>query len=292
MPAPRKPRKPFSQRYSKYRRKKRSAPTTSRQLMNLRAPVTETKAYTQKENDNDDSGAEELLLDPTRSGQSIVCPCHYGLKQGVRDWEIVGNEITQKYLKQKLSFQFPKGEDCIRKPYRIQVVHGFITRPAGFTQFDDTLASEISREQLSNRLTKLITKPWNEEEDYIDFRVKQKTFYKVIGKQWVKPNKQHNIAMLPQPHWQSGAPDEISGSIPDVNMTLSWPVFGKKMRLTYSDDSESDETPQPFWYNNEAWFPFTVIYTPDPANVEGGIYATDAQKVKVVYNTKMWFTDN
>lgn len=274
-------------------RKKKTAPKNSRQLAHLRAPITETKAYAQKNNDNDDSGAEQILLDPAKPGQAIICPVHYGMKQGLRDWEFSGDEITQKYLTQKLSFQFPVGEEAIRKPYRIQLIHGFITRPAGFTQFEDPVASEISREQLSNRLTNLVTRPWNETEDYMDFRVKQKTFYKIIGKQWIKPNKTNNIAMLPQPHWPaSSTGEEIQGAIPDVNVQLSWPVFGKKMRLTYSDDSESDDTPDPFWYNNEAYFPFTVIYTPDPANIQGGLYAEDDQKVKVLYNTKMWYSDN
>eukprot|EP01045_Picozoa_sp_COSAG04_P027452 COSAG04_NODE_4025_length_2355_cov_180.578457_2_plen_294_part_00 len=293
MPRPRKSRN-FPRRKRNYRRK---APTTKKALMSMRTPIIETKAVAQDNNDNDDSGTSELILQPVAPGStdpltshSIICPVHYNLKQGLRDWEFSGDEITQKYLKQKLSFKFPAGEEVIRNPYRIQVIHGFITRPAGFTQFDDHLASQISREDLVNRLNKLIAKPWNEPEDYMDFRTKQKTFYKIVGKQWVKPNKTNNISMLPHPHWQSGAPEEISGSIPDVNLTITWPVYGRKLRLTYSDDYQGAS--EPFWYNNEAWFPFTVIYTPDATNIQGGIYATDAQKVKVFYNTKMWFSDS
>lgn len=286
---------------------KKNAVATKKDLINLRATIVETKAYKQKNNGNDDSGAEEVFLSDAVSGTSIINPCNYGYVNGTADYNVIGDEMTCKYLTQKLRFRFPEDDKAIVKPYRIQVIHGFITRPAGFTPFDEVLGGDsatygtsatISRKQYIHRVTKCVTAPWNEEEDFIDFRTKQKSIYRIIGKRWVRPDRRF---MIPMPTNANASSGSLDGSVPDVTMTLTWPVKGRKWRLTHSTDTNdpgeggpapTPGTAQPFYYNNENWIPFTVIYCPDFANIVDAGNSDNTKKVSLTHNSKLWFTDS
>lgn len=289
MPAPRRPRN-FRRRRP---RRKKQAVATKKDLMNLRSQLVETKSREQfQDSSGDTDNSETILLSASTPGTAFINTMTYDWKQGVRDWEVTGDEITLKYLTQKLRFSFPVASDSIVKPYRLKVVWGFITRPQGFTEFDTIPAHEISRQHYINHATKLITYPWNDKDDHINFRQKQKTLYKVIGSKWVRPNRNNMIGMPASANASSGS---LDGSVPDVNMTIHWPVKGQKWRLTYSDDSNdpvTPESPKPFRYVNEAHIPFTVVYAPECDNVQGGEYATDSARVRVTHNCKVWFTDS
>lgn len=283
-------------------RKKKVQLATKKDLMKLRSTIVETKARTQETGTEDTDSSATFSLDSDHAGTVLVNNMNVGWKRGLGDTRFQGDEVTMKYLTQKLRFAFPIDNYQISKPYRLQVIWGFITRPAGFTEFgeDENNAGTLSRSHYAEEMTKLVSQPWNDKDDFMNFRKKEKTIYKIIGKRWVKPNRNAGIGM-PGNIAQGGTPGTITiaGSVPDVNMQLHWPVKGRKWRLRYSDDSEDpgagSPTPgvqNPFFYNNESWVPFTVIYAPDYDNVVGGEYAQDAAKVKVTHNCKCWFTDS
>ena len=295
MPAPRNPRN-----FKKKRGRKKAPVATKRDLMKLRSTLVETKSREQEKAASAQTASEDFYLAATGSGTALINKINTGWHQGLGDDTFTGDEVTMKYLTQKLRFRFPIDSNSITKPYRLQVIWGFITRPAGFNEFapaGTALSSNVSRKTFNDLAEDIISEPWNRSDDDMEFRTKKKTLYKVIGKKWVKPNRNNMISMPASANASSGS---LDGSVPDVKMNISWPVKGRKWRLTYSSDSHDpgkgapDPTAgqQPFWYNNENWIPFTVIYAPDYDNVNNGQYAADADKVLVSHNCKAWFTDS
>lgn len=294
---------PHTRKTRNFRRKrtyKKKNVATKKDLMKLRSSLVETKAREQEKVAGALTASEDFYLSAAGSGTALINKINTGWHQGVGDDRFNGDEVTLKYLTQKLRFRFPTDSNSIVKPYRLQVIWGFITRPAGFNNFvpgGQATDNTLSRKHFNDLAEDLISDPWNSSEDEMNFRTKQKSIYKIIGKKWVKPDRRHMISMPASANASSGS---LDGSVPDVRMTINWPVKGRKWRLTYSVDTHDpgkgapDPTAgaQPFWYNNENWIPWTVLYSPDYDNVNGGEYATDLDKVRVSHNCKCWFTDS
>lgn len=297
---------PKTRRPKNFRRKRRSyrkrAPVaTKKDLMQLRSKLVETKAREQEKAASATTASEDFFLSSAGAGTALINKINTGWHQGLSESSFAGDEVTLKYLTQKLRFRFPDGANSIVKPYRLQVIWGFITRPAGFNAFvpaGQATDSNLSRKHFEDLAEDIISEPFNTAEDDMNFRVKKKTLYRIIGKKWVKPNRNNQISMTVSANNLGAA--GVAGSVPDVKMQISWPVKGKKWRLTYSADSHDPGKgapdpglgAQPFWYNNENHIPFTVLYSPDYANVNNGEYAADADKVLVSHNCKCWFTDS
>ena len=195
----------------------------------------------------------------------ILNPLNYGWENDqssdTQD-HFTGKGIHPRYLKTRLKFSFPGGEQSIIDPMRLQLVWGFVKRPSMLTQYTTPKASEVTKLELSNLFLHQVEPEFDNASDQMKFHVKRPTNYIVTGKKWLKPDRRFRIGIPQQQSWHDQA---IVGSPPEILETISWKM-GKEWRLqkSVSDEYESDV----FHYNNESWAPFIVVYSPDYCNVK------------------------
>lgn len=244
-----------------------------------------------------DGPSEQVFkgLNTHNSFNAIINPLNYNWENDASSAtldQFSGKGVLPRYLKQKLLFEFPGNEASIIEPMRIQVIWGFITRPLQLNEYTSPKGSEVSRGQFVDLLTKQLEGFWNYSDDELSFRVKNKTNFKVLGKRWVRPDRRHRIGVPQQQSWHDQA---IVGAPPKVAMSIKWPM-NRPWRLTKSDDSEDYPQPaNPFWYNNQQWVPFVVVYNPDYANVKPDDDPTnpvpEAHRVQLKHCSCIWYTD-
>ena len=193
----------------------------------------------------------------------------------------------------KFNFRFPQDENQIRKVYRIQVVHGWMTAPFALEP-NGTITPDkntVSRSTLNTMLNRRVSQGFDEAQDRMKFRDKQKRLYKIEGKRWIKVNRTGQISN-PGALALATGPTAIIGGPTDAYHEVTFKPM-RKVEYTYSDDS-TDLTPVPFNYPNQAWIPFVLIYTPDKDNLWNPDPTKPLPKESqvVVYSSNChWYTD-
>ncbi|AXQ65417.1 MAG: hypothetical protein [Circular genetic element sp.] len=215
------------------------------------------------------------------------------------NWHFVGKGIHPRYLKQRLLFEFPGGEQSIIQPVRIQLIWGFFKRPCMLTSYSTPKQAEVTRSELIKLFQDQIQSDFDTSDDQLKFRTKRPTNYIITGKKWIKPDRRHRIGVPQQQSWHDQA---LVGNPPDVMETIQWKM-GKEWRLARSTNAEDPY--DVFNYNNESWAPFAVIYNPDYCNVKqaedpgnpgcGGGEEHDPvpeeNRIQVSHNSCMWYND-
>ena len=225
-----------------------------------------------------------------------------------------GKGIHPRYLKTKLLFKFPKGDAAIEEAMRLQLVWGFVKKPFMLTPYTTPKADEATLSELKTMLYNQIGREFDSPLDQLKFNVKRPNNYYITGRRWIKPDRRHRIG-APQNYvlGADGAPDPRStGGPPQIKEVISWKM-GKQWRLQKSGDLE-EEDENIFYYNNENFIPFFLIYNPDFANLrqdkanyeddnrtikpgmEGGGGATgqpvpEENRIQVQHNSCMWYND-
>lgn len=209
------------------------------------------------------------------------------MNRGVEDDNFIGDSIFSKYISMKLNFQFPQGAHTILKPYRIQVIHGWMTAPYSL----DTSGlygpdkESVSRAELDAIIAARCGGEWNQAVDRMNFRDKTKKIYQVEGKRWVTVNRN---AQISQPQLVS------NGGPENAFLQLHWKPM-RKINLVDSDDTNSTLPASPFSYPNEAWIPFVCVYTPDKDNlhnIDPTKPLTDEARVNLQTMNCHWYTDS
>lgn len=222
-----------------------------------------------------------------------------------------GKGIHPRYLKTKLLFKFPVGERAIEEAMRLQLVWGFIKKPFMLTPYTTPQHDEVTLTELKTMVYNQIGREYDSPLDQLKFNVKRPNNYYITGRRWIKPDRRHRIG-APQNYvlGADGLPDPRStGGPPQIKEVISWKM-GKQWRLQKSGDLE-DEDENVFYYNNENFIPFFVIYNPDYANLrqdpanydsdgelehEAGGGATgqpvpEENRIQVEHNSCMWYND-
>ena len=235
----------------------------------------------------------------------ILNPLNYGWENDdssdTQD-HFTGKGIKPRYLKTRLKFEFPAGDQSIREPMRIQLLWGFVKRPAMLTKYTTPTATEVTKNQLSDLFLHQVEPEFDNQSDQMKFHVKRPTNYVITGSKWLKPDRRFRIGIPQQSSWVAdgtSALPAIIGGPPEILETISWKM-GKEWRLqkSVSDEYESDV----FWYNNESWAPFIVVYNPDYCNVKQAEGATcgggeddnpvpEPNRIQCQHNSCMWYTD-
>ena len=181
------------------------------------------------------------------------------MNRGTEEDQFIGDSIFSKYISMKLNFRFPQGANTILLPYRIQVIHGWMTAPFSLDQSGlyGPDKETVSRAELDAIVAARVGPEFNQAVDRMNFRDKTKKIYRVEGKKWITVNRDGQISL----------PNLVSNGGPgDAYHRMDWKPM-RKVNLVDTDDTNSTLPASPFSYPNEAWIPFVCIYTPDKDNI-------------------------
>lgn len=236
-------------------------------------------------------------LSTTQSVNVIVDPLNYGWQNAVSDpggitRQFRGKDIFVRYWKMKYKFDFPTGDDGIRLPMRIQLIHGFCTNPTQYTPYTTPKDSTVTAQEFTSAVLAQVEDAYNSPDDQLEFRIKNKSNMRILGKKWIQPDRTARVGMPQQFSWATSVPGGVlTGGPPDVTGTLSWPI-NRKIRMTYTSNGDGDSMN----YNNESWIPFVCIYSPDydsvynPDETEGHVIPAD-RRVQFQHNSCVWYQD-
>lgn len=269
------------------RRSTRRRPATTRtyrarkNFSAKRAPMVETKKR--------ESGESSVYLSATSPGQTVFLRSFMFMNQGIGKSEFLGDSVFSKYIKMKLLFRFPRDEYSIRKNYRIQLIHGWVTSPYALTNTAGTqyapIRGSVTSTELETILASKIADSFNAPGDELAFREKEKKIYKIEGKQWLTPDRNGQIGFAQQFGRYAAETDHLIGGIPDIKRSLTW----KPMRKVALDLSQPNGEAA-FHFPNQAWVPFVHIYCPEFGNVAST--TNTAYHVQLRANDCHWYTDS
>lgn len=293
----RKPRKKYARKKMYYRKKR--APKRLRVSRGFQSVVEMRRRESgitsiRYANQGKDEDEDFLGLSTTQSVNVIIDPLNYGWRNSVsnpgglnRDFR--GKDIFVRYWKMKYKFDFPQGDDSIRNPMRVQLIHGFVTNPTQYTPYTTPKDDEVTQDEYKAALFHQAEDSFDSPDDQLLFRIKNKSNIKILGKQWIRPDRTARVGVPQVPIWASGS--TIEGGPPDVTGTLSWPV-NRKMRMTFTNNGPLTAMN----YNNQSWAPFVCIYNPDydsvynPLDTEGTEVPED-RRIQFQHNSCVWYQD-
>lgn len=261
-----------------------------------------------------------IILHPLNYGWEGIDSLNESGDDPNRQPHFTGKGIHPRYLKTKLKFYFPTGENAIEEAMRVQLVWGFVKKPFMLTPYTTPEADDVTLNKtstgvdgLKNLLYNQIGREFDSPLDELKFNIKRPNNYYITGRRWIKPDRRHRIG-APQNYvlGADGLPDPRStGGPPIVKEVISWKM-GKQWRLQKSGDLE-EEDENVFYYNNENFIPFFLIYNPDycnlrqnPANYDSEGELEEGQgcgggptgqpvpaenRIKVEHNSCMWYND-
>lgn len=268
----------------KKRRDNKKKPTT-KALVAARGPIIETKKLTRIVNVSTKLTSQASHTYPVESYTKHL--------RGLDGDQFVGDSIYPKYYSQKLKFTFARDENAIRDNYKIEVIHGWMTIPFGLD--GQGLApglpkTTVSAQELVNLMSDRLSPAFNQSLDDMVFRDKQKNIYRILGRQWIRPDRNAGIGM-PQSFGRYAAEtDHLIGGPPPVKIQLNWKC-GFKMKL---QDTTGGTGGTAFSYPNESRVPFVIIYTPDytnlPKDSEGNV--NEDAFVEVRQSDCLWYSDS
>lgn len=219
------------------------------------------------------------------------------ISRGLGDDQMLGSNITSKYLKVKVQFRFPNNQFILRESggdisvptqrnlnvfienqCKLYFITGWVTkhmgRPIQISQAGDGyLAKQVDEAFLARYVCDQIEPYFNDDTDKLEFRPKATTNIKIMHYSRVRPNLNEAIPTKASPGntWES-IPGGVNpdwqiaphGSIPDVYKSYTFKT-GRKVQLTLgvpaAENTPGTDTQN--WYPNDSWLPFAIAYCPD-----------------------------
>lgn len=238
-------------------------------------------------------------LSTTQAINAVIDPMNYGWQNSLSNpdghTDFRGKDIFIKWWKMKYKFTFPSGESSIKEPMRIQLVWGFCTNPTQYTPYTTPKDSTATGAEYRLHAQRQIEDSFNSPDDMMEFRIKNKSNMRILGKKWIRPDRTARVG-LPQQYafGAVGATQPyIEGAPPDVTGTISFPMM-RKYRFTHTTNGTGTEMN----YNNQSWIPFCIVYMPDFAKINYGDAEADkpkeiveANRVQFLHNSCVWYQD-
>lgn len=289
------PLRPQRTRAQNKRSRKIRAYRSSRKkrMMIARAPLVETKSRTGEEmaiqlNDSlvlpDPTTPQDIPVDDAVT-QMPLDPYNW-MSQGLGEDQMIGLSVYSKYIKQKLQFTLPTGANAIDFPCNLYVVHGWIKNPFARTSSTTPSATDATYSQFNHDIFVQLKEFFDEKEDKLRFIPKANNQIKILGYKKLRPNRNQSIAPPTQVFGTSLVPSgyKTAGAFGPINVSLTWRVM-RKVHYTPGPSHPN----LPYFYNNESWRPFSVLYNPDFAQ-----WATypNTGPIKVASNTCHWYSDS
>lgn len=208
-------------------------------------------------------------------------------QRGLRDFQMIGDSITAKWLNTRVELRFPEGEIINASPstgsdtsrnvmiqsnYKVYLIWGWVTSPLNApiadTSGDRKTVSEVTQLDLTQHIISQIKPYFDDNVDPLSFTPKQTTNIKIEKYVRVRPNLNEAIPTQAIPHHAGGnSSDPLvippTGSIPNAMRTHNFTI-NRKIRY---DEGYPAEAGTSIDYENNfpnnSWLPFCVLYTPD-----------------------------
>lgn len=255
-----------------------------------RAPLVETKKLV--------AGFASQSLDQNSEVHFLPVRSYYKHEQGLGKDQFIGDSIFAKYCTMKMKLTFPGGIHAIEQNFRMRVIHGWMTAPIALPRNGSFAPQLPNRDeptvtQLHQLVSDRVIADFDTPFKSLEFRDKERKIYKIEGQRWVRPDRTGQIG---HPQDASIIVDQAVveeyqiGQPPDWSHTITWRPM-RKVPLTESKLQGEDE----FWYPNESWIPFVLVYTPNIASYPRDPVTGNPDPLAVInvqYNDCLWFTDS
>lgn len=279
-------------KYGRSRRRGRGRRRANTKAMtNARAPIVECKKRT--------FGVTSGFINPATYFSTFPCRSFLFQQQGNEESQMIGSALFSKYYSMKVKLNFPT-EHPITENFRAMLVWGWRTAPLAYpntlpvgSPAGTPTRLTVSKGQINNEITASVADGFNQNVDQMNFRDKEKTIYKVVGKKWVKPDRRHQIGVAQGASAYIDPDDDKvkianTGSLPPWTHQITFKPM-RKVKYTQTSGSGDDD----FMYPNESWVPWVGLYTPNLGSYyeDGGVVPDDA-KITFSTNCCHWYTDS
>ena len=213
------------------------------------------------------------------------------MRQGLGDENMIGSSIYVKYIKQKIQFQFPL-LPAQQLPINLYLIHGWFKTPLNRTTRTTPTAVETNQININDHINQRLLDYFNEKVDKLRFIPRsENNDIKILGYRKVKPNRNASIGVPNALITSSTAGDDPQqvGSVPNVNMSMTWPVNRK---IHYTEGVGLSSTNSQRMFPNESWLPFTVVYNPDFESFSANATAPERGSVRILSNNMTWYSDS
>lgn len=281
------------------------------QMVKRRAPMTETKTredYVIQHLNNpavtsrppDSSGEEPytfsadwfhtIPLDDAFT--HIPLDSYTRMSNGTMDYQMIGDQVFSKSLKMKMKFRFLQRSSIMNLPFKLYVVHGWVTQPLGATQSTATASADVTKQILHNHVANQVKEYFEELVDDMRFLKKEMRNIKIEGYRRLKPNYDGSLA--PPPAAAVSTTGHNAGTIPDIKLNLKWKT-NRKIRYTLGKPTQTASGAavdvQNFYPNNQ-WLPFVIIFNPEFKEMKDNPGNDTANLIKFNYNSIHEYTDS
>lgn len=215
--------------------------------------------------------------------------------RGLGDDQMIGNNITSKYLKVKAQFRFPNNQYILKdkmlditKPddrnlnvfiqnqCKLYFICGWVTKEMGrplqiSAPGDGLTAPQVTEASLARYVIDQIEPYFNDDTDKLEFRPRATTNIKIEHYSRVKPALGSAIATqgTPEEIWNTNLGDPANlvsahGSIPDVYKSWTFKT-GRKIQMTLGSPATENAsgTDTQNFFPNDNYLPFCIAYNPD-----------------------------
>jgi hypothetical protein len=267
-----------------------------------RAPFVETKTV-----DDRDTAATFPLSKPNNPGVEYknyvselinMNPDSFILKnQGFGESECIGQSIFARYLKMKVSIQFPspngiKTDDGQTKqfplhPQRYELIWGFVPSPLGLTASTTPDSRVETLAHIHDYINNRVDEYFDALTDTMDFVPKRGVAIRIIGRRNIRPPLRQISAPASVLGDTAAAAQQV-GTTPTFDTSVSWPM-NRKVHYEKSTnlDGGNKETGL---YANWSWLPFCCLWNKDYGAIPAAsrMYQTPA----LMWNSQLWFSDS
>ena len=217
------------------------------------------------------------------------------MNKGLEGSDMIGSSLYSRYLQARLEFELPSGQQTIRHPANLYLVHGWITAPKNNTQHTTTDILDQTRADLQQYIRDHVEEHFNQRRDKLQWIPKKTSTLKILGYRKIKPKTNDNIGVdttfLNNPSG-GGIQTYTQGSKPLINMVCNWPT---KRKIHYSQGQHDTMSAPPaveHYYPNYAWLPFMLVFNPTAGDFLNTTLYPIEPKIKVRYNCIHYFSDS
>lgn len=214
--------------------------------------------------------------------------------QGFTSEDMLGQYLTPKFLKMKLSLRPPKaylaqpvpGSNRDASP-RLYVIHGWMTNAINNNAFTTPTRDGMTRAQFLTYMSNHISQKWMNtgRQNSLDFREATQSDIKILGYKRIRQPKDNNISIPLEGQAITTTSTTTIGQQPVVEFSLNWKLNNRKVKYVKGTNTMTDID---FLYPNDSWIPFVLLYQPDSD------YQASGQNYSwsYAYNDKTWFSDS
>ena len=273
-----------------------------KQFQRRRAPFVETKT----------KNHEELVTqfgmnDPNKYNVSNTMHKHMNPSSflmylaGIGENEVIGQSLYARYLKMKISVQFPHpsvqiGGTTPQKiplsPQRYELVWGYVN-PTKFTPSTPPSVTAATIGDINQFINLKVVEYFNERKDHNRFIPKRNATISIVGRRKVRPDKRFQ-STAPMQTIEGGAisADYAIGTVPKYNTTISWPM-NRKIHLEKSSNLhpvQSGGNGAGGLYPNYNRLPFCTFISWDYEALPNG--EQSSYLPTIAYNDQLWYSDS